>query len=60
MIAPSLPRRFGEGLISQPEPWPEPEPELPVEPVSLQGDVPFETQAPDRPRGSPSPSPRLA
>ena len=41
-IAPSRgPRRFGEGLVSQPEPWPEPEPDLPVEPVTLAGRAPF-------------------
>ncbi len=40
------PRRFGEGLVSQPEPWPEPEPELPVELVSLEPEQPFEQHIP--------------
>ncbi len=35
------PRRFGEGLISQPEPWSEPEPVLPVEPDASQAESPF-------------------
>ncbi len=34
------PRRFGEGLVSQPEPWPEPEP--PLDPVSPQSEPLFE------------------
>ncbi len=39
------PRRFGEGLVSQPEPWPEPEP--PVEPVSFLEEPPIEQKTPE-------------
>ena len=34
-------RRFGEGLISQPEPWPDPEPDPPVELVSIDPEPPL-------------------
>jgi ribonuclease E len=47
------PRRFGEGLISQPEPWPEPESEPPAELVSLEPEPPVAEHVPQPPVETP-------
>ena len=46
-------RHFGEGLVQPQEPWPDPEP--PVEPISLQPDLPFGEEHSEPPQQTPDP-----